>query len=127
MSDEATLFNAARRIAAPEARRRYLDQACGDDADLRARVEALLRVHDEERSFLEPPPKIIPAGRTEPNHEGPGSFIGPYQLLQQLGEGGMGTVFLAEQTEPVQRRVKPDRCSAAPSWASRGMRTPSRS
>jgi hypothetical protein len=53
--NEEAIFNLARLIEAPEARRLYLQQACGDDAQLQARVEALLHVHDEQKSFLEPP------------------------------------------------------------------------
>jgi serine/threonine protein kinase/Tfp pilus assembly protein PilF len=103
--DEASIFNAARQIETPEARRLYIEQACGADHDLQARIEALLRVHQEERSFLERPTKEIGAILGSPVSEAPGTQIGPYQLLRQLGEGGMGTVFLAEQLQPVQRKV----------------------
>jgi eukaryotic-like serine/threonine-protein kinase len=104
--DERALFDVARQIEEPEARRLYLQQCCGDDAKLQARVEALLRVYDEERSFLQAP--VAGLGGTvgePPDAEGPGAMIGPYKLLQQIGEGGMGTVFMAEQTQPVHRKV----------------------
>ncbi len=114
LSEEA-IFHVARRIGSPEDRRRYLEQRCGDDAALRERVEALLRVHDESTgNFLGPlagPPAAAPAGPTIdqtpplPLAERPGSRIGPYKLLQEIGEGGMGTVFMAEQDKPVRRRV----------------------
>src|SRR5262245_51898534 len=101
--DEEAIFNVARQIGEPEARRLYLQQACGNDAELRARVEALLRVHDEEQSFLQSPAAGLGATVDEPLREGPGTVIGPYKLLQQIGEGGMGTVFMAEQIHPVRR------------------------
>src|SRR5262245_44591616 len=67
--DEEAVCNAARRLDDPEARRRYVEQACGDDRGLQARVEALLRVHDEERSFLEPPTHGFLAGAKDPLRE----------------------------------------------------------
>jgi serine/threonine protein kinase/tetratricopeptide (TPR) repeat protein len=102
---EQAIFNAARRIEDPDARRRYVQQACGDDQDLLARIEALLRVHDEDSTFLEAPAAGVRTPLVEPVGEALGTLIGPYQLRQQIGEGGMGTVFLAEQTRPVQRQV----------------------
>ncbi len=103
--DEQEIFHAARRIEAPEARRAYLESACGDEDGLRARVEALLRVHEQEQSFLGTPidgPHVAAALLAG---EGPGAAVGPYKLLEQIGEGGFGAVFLAEQTRPVCRKV----------------------
>jgi eukaryotic-like serine/threonine-protein kinase len=103
--DEAAIFNVARQITSEDTRREYLDQACRDDRYLRARVEALLRVHDEDRSFLQRPAEGVPASPEPRVREGPGTQIGPYKLLQQIGEGGFGTVFMAEQQQPIRRLV----------------------
>jgi WD40 repeat protein/serine/threonine protein kinase len=83
---------------------RFLEQACGSDAALRTRVEELMRAHRDAGAFLGGAEK---QGATcdQPGAERPGTIIGPYKLLQQIGEGGMGTVFMAEQTQPVQRKV----------------------
>src|SRR5207302_8596510 len=86
-------------------RKAYLKQACGEDGNLQARVEALLREHDEEHSLLESPTKELHAILGASYGERPGTQIGPYKLLQQIGQGGMGAVFLAEQFQPVQRKV----------------------
>jgi serine/threonine protein kinase/WD40 repeat protein/Flp pilus assembly protein TadD len=103
--DEAAIFNAARLIQEPEARRHYLDGACPNDPNLRARLEALLGIHDQERSFLEGPAEAIRPTAVHLMSEAPGTMIGPYKLMEQIGEGGMGLVFVAEQQHPVRRRV----------------------
>jgi serine/threonine protein kinase len=89
----------------PAERSDYLDEACGQDADLRERVEALLARHEAAGNFLESVSPDLVAMRDESSTERPGTVIGPYKLLQQIGEGGMGTVFMAEQSVPVQRKV----------------------
>ncbi|QDU65225.1 serine/threonine-protein kinase [Engelhardtia mirabilis] len=93
-----TLFHASRERAAGPEREAFLDGACGEDRELRDRVDALLAAHDASAEFLESP-------AVEPGFEGPGAWIGPYKLLQQIGEGGMGVVYMAEQTSPVTRKV----------------------
>ena len=125
MSDE-TLFHLALEKPAAE-RPAFLEQACAGDDALRQRVEALLRSHETPDSFLvgsaENPEATTdssaiqiadaegPDGTDEESigrsstAEGPGSRIGPYKLLQPIGEGGMGTVYMAEQTQPVRRTV----------------------
>ncbi|QDV39493.1 protein kinase domain-containing protein [Tautonia plasticadhaerens] len=102
--DEEAIYHVARLITDPEARDAYLRQVCGDDVARRDRLDALLRVCDLEPSFLEPLPVDATAELTGPA-EREGAAIGPYTLLEAIGEGGMGTVYMADQTEPVRRRV----------------------
>jgi serine/threonine protein kinase/tetratricopeptide (TPR) repeat protein len=104
--DEEAIFAAALEKPSPAERRAYLADACTGDADLRARVEALLQAHDDPDSFLEPrgPGPALTVDEL-PLHDGPGTVIGPYKLMEQIGEGGMGLVFIAEQQQPVRRKV----------------------
>jgi serine/threonine protein kinase/tetratricopeptide (TPR) repeat protein len=106
---ELSVFEAARQLPAAE-RAAYLDQACAGDADLRQRLQKLLQASDEAGTFLETPASVPPkTGRTIrlelPPSEKAGDKIGHYKLLQQIGEGGCGVVYMAEQEQPVQRRV----------------------
>jgi tetratricopeptide (TPR) repeat protein len=91
----------------PQTRRDYLDRVCAGKDDLRRKVEALLRAHDRVEGFLEEPPPGIAAECLHgiPAIEKAGDRIGRYKLLQQIGEGGCGVVFMAEQEEPVRRQV----------------------
>ena len=134
-----SIFDEAAEIASPADRAAYLESACGGDADLRRKVDALLRALDEAGSFLERSPaldalnlsdrtgsegepertaagaagtvEVEPSGAAaslplpSPLVEGPGSMVGPYKLLQRIGEGGMGAVFMAEQEKPIRRKV----------------------
>ena len=100
------IFNEALDRGSPAERAAYLDRACAGDPALRARVEALLAVHDRAGEFLEAPAlaPTIDASPPEPA-ECAGTVIGPYKLLERIGEGGMGAVYVAEQVAPVRRRV----------------------
>src|SRR5882724_10275503 len=83
-----------------------LDEGCGNDANLRQQVAALLNAHAQGGGILDHGQAgQPPTGVFESLSERPGTMIGPYKLLQQIGEGGMGTVFMAEQTQPVHRKV----------------------
>src|SRR5258708_1925814 len=102
---DIVVFTEALRLPAAE-RGDYLGRACAGDEDLRQRVEVLLKLHDRVGDFLEQPPTGPGEGRIEAEAgEKPGDRIGRYKLLQQIGEGGCGVVFMAEQEEPVRRRV----------------------
>jgi serine/threonine protein kinase len=121
MNGESLFHRALARPAAERAA--FLDQACHGDDSLRAHLEALLQAHDNPGNFLaEPAARLQPtdglpssedtgAGGTDRDRAGPdsldapGECIGPYSLLQPIGEGGMGTVYLAEQAHPVRRQV----------------------
>src|SRR5580704_2892635 len=129
-SPAEAIFFAALEKGTPEERALYLNAACGDDSNLRQRVERLLAAYPQIGSFLEPPApaevlmaaaptKTIPPHEKAPGDPGPAvtvSFDGPqedagaviggrYKLLETLGQGGMGAVFMAQQTQPVKRVV----------------------
>ena len=104
--NEREIFEAALDLRDPVERRNFLAQACGEDIELRNRIEALLGADEKAKSFL----AGSPFEQNSPTWESPqlakiGSWVGPYKLLQQIGEGGMGLVFMAEQSVPVRRRV----------------------
>jgi tetratricopeptide (TPR) repeat protein len=102
---ERDLFIAALQITEPAERSAWLDRECGGDAALRLRIDVLMQAFDNAGSLLESPVVARGFAVDEPITERPGTVIGPYKLLQQIGEGGMGAVFMAEQTQPVQRKV----------------------
>jgi eukaryotic-like serine/threonine-protein kinase len=110
-----SLFLAASDLTSPANRADYLDRECGADAELRARVEALLRANDQALKLPEgandptsahaasyPPPT---KDCVDPSASVGAILAGKYKLIQEIGEGGMGSVFMAQQTEPVRRVV----------------------
>src|SRR5262245_1790269 len=116
------LFLAALELPDPQTRQAFLADACGDNGELRRRLAALLRAHDDPASVLERPFAELgehdrgdhelraAAAGVLPTIDSPqdahvGAVIGPYKLVEQIGEGGMGTVFIAQQTEPIKRLV----------------------
>src|SRR4051794_34523929 len=100
---ERTIFLAALDIDDPVERAAYVGLACGDDAGLRAQVEGLLNAHEQPAGFMaRPAPALVTT--VHPTAEGPGTVVGVYKLLEQIGEGGFGVVYMAEQTAPVRRK-----------------------
>jgi serine/threonine protein kinase len=125
---DKSIFLSAIEIGSATERAAYLDEACAGNQPLRAEVEALVLAHEKPQRLLDPPAQprrletgllrrleqalderavAVPAAPTEAPSctEALGTIIGPYKLLQQIGEGGMGVVWMAEQTQPVQRKV----------------------
>ncbi len=110
--DAEKIFEAALQLESEEKRRQYLDLACESDLELRGKIDSMLSAHEEAEAYFHiegfrkktQPTNLTPT-QLQPAAEKPGTKIGRYKLLQQIGEGGMGIVYMAEQTEPVTRKV----------------------
>src|SRR5262249_41444138 len=102
-----SIFGAALERSSPKERAEFLESSCSGNVELRRRIEALLQAHDDAGGFLQNPGTSPNPGAAigQSPHEALGAAIGPYKLLEKIGEGGMGTVWMAEQKEPIQRRV----------------------
>jgi eukaryotic-like serine/threonine-protein kinase len=102
-----TVFDAA-LAPLPEQLAAYLEEACGGDTQLRQHVEGLLRAHEKAGAFMAEPAAPPPSQTVRisvPLTEKPGDKIGHYKLLQEIGEGGYRVVYMAEQQEPIRRKV----------------------
>jgi eukaryotic-like serine/threonine-protein kinase len=95
-----SVFCAAIEIECPAERAAFLDDACGDDAQLRQRVDQLLEAHGRASRFLADETETV-----DQDSMSESTMIGPYKLRERLGAGGMGVVWAAEQVRPVQRSV----------------------
>jgi serine/threonine protein kinase/Flp pilus assembly protein TadD len=103
--DEKAVFLAALALPDAKVREAYLQEACAGRPEVLGRLRELLSAHEESQGPLDRRPAALGATVEAAHTEPPGAVIGPYKLLQQIGEGGMGTVYMAEQTRPVQRKV----------------------
>ena len=103
--NEEEVFHQALALSLPGERAAYLERACAGDPVLRASIEALLQADEGASGFLLRPPPGLAAHIDQPGREGPGTAIGPYKLLEPIGEGGMGVVYMAEQMQPLRRKV----------------------
>ncbi len=99
------LFLQAIELQPGEPREAFLGAVCATNAELRAQVESLLRAGARAAEFLESPPEAFGPSIELPMAHALGSMVGPYKLRELLGEGGMGSVYVAEQEEPIRRKV----------------------
>src|SRR5437016_4247786 len=100
------IFEVAIKLPTPQERAAYLRGAAGEDQALRQQVESLIQAHEEVGGFMPTDPgEAVISIPDRPLAECEGTRVGRYKLLQRIGEGGMGVIYMAEQTEPVTRKV----------------------
>src|SRR6516162_9315662 len=104
MSDAKAIFLEALDCQGVDEQTHFLNQVCASDAVLRSRIEELLRAHSDAGAFLGGAEKQA-STIDMPISECPGTIIGAYKLLEQIGEGGFGVVFMADQQTPIRRKV----------------------
>lgn len=104
-TDEKLLFQSALEIPSPEVRDEFLQYACGDDVALLQRLRGLFRAIDQDTEFLEVPASGSSVAEELDVAERVGDTIGPYKLLEEIGQGGFGKVYMAEQAAPIRRKV----------------------
>jgi hypothetical protein len=136
---ELEIVIGAFQVAAPNERKAWLDRESGDDPALRRRVDDMLEALRQAGALLERPASSLTESPYSSNFERPGSIIATYKLLEQIGEGGFGVVFAAEQSAPIHQKValkkrrtaSPPKSSAIwparPCWPYRGRVTGSAS
>jgi len=103
--NEEELFHHALALSLPEERAAYLERACAGNRALRESIEALLKANEGASGFLSRPAPGLAASSDQPVREASGTVIGRYKVSEPIGEGGMGVVYMAEQMQPVRRKV----------------------
>ena len=103
--DEEVIFHKARQIDNRQARVAYLDQVCEGAENMRERIESLLSAHEMENESRKSRPNCSSTIDPSPMAERESTHVGPYKLMEVIGEGGFGTVFVADQQKPIRRKV----------------------
>src|SRR4051812_18449481 len=103
-STDRSIFLDAIEITSSVEREAFLARACRDNAQLRSAVNALLAAHGQSGDLLDAPDQLSPT-IDRPLEERPGTVIGPYKLMEEIGAGGFGLVFVAEQQQPLRRKI----------------------